>query len=150
MDSIFPYFGHWVWFIAAAILLLLELLAPGVFFIWLGLAAVGTGLLDLVVPMSWQVELAVFAVLSVVFLLVGRPLVMRRINQETDQPNLNQRNQQYIGKRFMLDEPISGGKGFLTINDTRWHIRGKDLPKGSWVKITGVDGLELLVEADGQ
>ena len=146
MNSLFIYFGPWTWFIIAVALLLLELFVPGVFFIWLGIAAVATGLIDLLVPLNWQLELVVFAILSLLFLVVGRPIVMKRINQETDQPNLNKRSQAFVGKRYRLKEPIVSGRGNLTINDTQWRIRGNDCPAGSWVTITAVDGLELLVE----
>jgi len=148
MDSLFVYFGPWTWFIIAVALFLLELFVPGVFFIWLGVAAVATGFIDLVIPMNWQMELVVFAVLFLAFLVIGRPIVMKRINQDTDQPNLNNRNQAFIGKRYKLDEPLESGRGTLTINDTQWRIRGNDCPAGSWVTITAVDGLELLVEKD--
>ncbi len=150
MDYILGYFGPWAWFIIAVALFLLELSAPGVFFIWLGIAAIATGLLDLVIPMSWQVEIAVFTALSIVFLVVGRPIVMKRINQETDQPNLNARNQNFVGRRYKLSEPVKGGRGTLTIDDTLWRIRGDDCPVDSWVTITAVDGMELMIEVDAK
>ncbi|VAW01517.1 hypothetical protein MNBD_ALPHA08-1376 [hydrothermal vent metagenome] len=148
MENILNFFGPWTWFIIGVVLLLFELAATGVFFIWLGAAAIVTGLIDLIIPMSWQIELAVFASLSVIFVLVGRPIVMKRINLETDQPNLNKRNQNFIGRRYQLSEPVKGGRGTLKINDTLWRIRGEDSPQGTWVKITAVDGMELVVEAD--
>ena len=148
MDTLLSFFGPWTWFIIAIALFLLELLAAGVFFIWLGAAAIVTGLIDLMVPMTWQTELAVYAALSVIFVLVGRPIVMKRINLETDQPNLNNRNQNFIGQRYQLSDPLTGGRGTLKINDTLWRIRGNDAPQGTWVTITAVDGLELVVEAD--
>jgi len=148
METILNFFGPWTWFIIAVVLFLLELLVAGVFFIWLGAAAIVTGLIELVVPLSWQMELAVFAVLSVFFVLIGRPMAMKRINLETDQPNLNNRNQNFIGQRYRLKKPLTGGRGTLKINDTLWRIRGNDAPQGSWVKITAVDGLELVVEVD--
>lgn len=148
MDSLFSFFGIWTWFIIAALLLLLELLASGIFFVFLGIAAVVVGLLDLVITMNWQVEIAAFAVLSVILVLVGRPIVTRNIKSETDQPNLNQRNREFIGKRLQLSEPIKSGTGKLNINDTLWRVRGTDMPKGTWVKVTAVDGLELVVEKD--
>jgi membrane protein implicated in regulation of membrane protease activity len=147
MENILSYFGPWTWFIIGAALLLLELLAPGVVFVWLGLAAIGVGLIDYVFSMSWQMELVVFSVLSVVFLIVGRPIVSKRLAAETDQPNLNQRNQEFVGKTYKLTEPLKDGHGALVINDTRWRIRGADMAKGAWVKVTSVDGLELVVEA---
>ncbi len=148
METILNFFGPWTWFIIALALLLLELFVAGVFFIWLGAAAIVTGLINIVVPMSWQIELAVFAVLTVLFVLIGRPIVMKRINMETDRPNLNNRNQNFVGQRYQLAEPVKGGRGTLKINDTLWRIRGKDLPKDAWVKITAIDGLELVYEAD--
>lgn len=147
MDTILNFFGPWTWFIIAVALLLLELVAAGVFFVWLGAAAILTGLIDLVIPMNWQIELAVFTVLSVALVLIGRPIVMKRINQETDQPNLNNRNQNFVGRRYQLTDPLTGGRGMLKINDTLWRIRGTDSPQGAWVKITAVDGMELIVEA---
>ena len=148
MDTILSFFGPWTWFIIAVVLLLLELVVSGVFFIWLGAAAVVTGLIDLIIPMSWQTELAAFAGLSVLFVLIGRPIAMKRINLETDQPNLNNRSQNFVGQRYQLKKPITGGRGTLKINDTLWRIRGDDSPQGTWVKITAVEGLELIVEAD--
>ncbi len=148
MENIFNFFGPWTWFIIGVVLLLFELVAAGVFFIWLGAAAIVTGLIDLIIPMNWQIELAVFAGLAVVFVVIGRPIVMKRINLETDQPNLNKRNQNFIGRRYQLSEPVTGGRGTLKINDTLWRIRGEDSPQGTWVKITAVDGMELVVEAD--
>ncbi len=148
METILNFFGPWTWFIIALALLLLELFVAGVFFIWLGAAAIVTGLIDIFVPMSWQIELAVFAGLTVLFVLIGRPIVMKRINMETDRPNLNNRNQNFIGQRYQLVEPVKGGRGTLKINDTLWRIRGADLPRGAWVKITAIDGLELVYEAD--
>ncbi len=47
----------------------------------------------------------------------------------------------------MLNEPIVDGKGRLKIEDTMWELRGPDLPQGAWVKVTGVDGMRLMVEA---
>lgn len=149
MDIILNYFGPWTWFIIAVALFLLELVAAGVFFIWLGAAAIVTGVIDLIIPMSWQVELAVFAGLSVALVLIGRPMVMKRINLDTDQPNLNNRNQNFIGQRYQLSEALTGGRGTLKINDTIWRIRGDDCLQGEWVTITAVDGLELVVEKDG-
>ena len=148
MEELFSYFGQWTWFIIAGALLVIELVAPSVFFVFLGLAAVAVGLIDLVVPMNWQVESVLFAGLSVALLLIARPLVMKNIAAKTDQPNLNQRTRNFIGKRFLLEEPIRAGHGLLNISDTNWRIRGKDMDANTWVKVVGVDGLELLVEAD--
>ena len=70
-----PALGVWAWFLAGIVLMLLELVVPGVFLIWLGLAAVATGLVDLAVALSWQRELLLFAVLAIAFAILGRNLM---------------------------------------------------------------------------
>ena len=65
MSSMFVTLGSWNWLIAGLILMALELLAPGVFMFWLGLAALLVGLLSLVVEVSWQVQILLFAIFAV-------------------------------------------------------------------------------------
>ncbi len=63
MDQLFPFLGHWAWWVAAGVLLIIELVAPGVFFIWLGIAAALTGLADALFDLPWQAEALLFAAL---------------------------------------------------------------------------------------
>lgn len=138
--------GYWTWWIIAAILLVLELVIPGVFFLWLGLAAAGVGLIALLLVLPWQAEVAIFGGIAVVLIVVARPWLERRNLEETDQPNLNRRLLNYVGRDYVLEKPIENGQGRLRIDDTWWVVEGPDAPVGSWVKVTGVDGLRLTVE----
>ena len=147
MSELLSIFGGWTWWILAAILLILELMAPGVFLMWLGFAAAAVGLIELVYDMSWQMEIAVFAVLSVTFVLIGRPWILKRQQVDSDQPNLNKRMYDFVGKRYVLENPIVNGRGQVRIDDTLWDVIGPDLEKESWVEVTGVEGLRLKVEA---
>ena len=131
---------------ALAYLLILELLAPGVFLIWLGIAAAVTAAVDLVAPMTWRGELLVFAVASVASVFAGRALMGRR-GAKDDHPFLNRRHEGYVGRSYVLKDAIENGKGRLTIEDTTWDLTGPDLPAGSHIKVTGTDGLKLVVEA---
>lgn len=143
MQQFFPYLGGWTWWIIAGLLLLVELMLPGVFFIWLGLAAGLIGLLDIFLDLSWQVEVALFAVLSVVLVYFVRP----RFKLPAGAPNnLNQRMYDYVGHSYVLDEPIVNGRGKVRIDDTLWVVTGADRAKGEWVKVTAVDGARLVVE----
>ncbi len=150
MSELVPFLGGWTWWILAAILLILELLAPGVFLIWLGFAAAAVGLIELVFDMPWQLEIAVFAVLSIVFVIVGRPWFLKYQEIETDQPNLNRRINDFVGHRYVLDKPIVNGRGQIRIDDTLWDVMGPDMKKGAWIKVTGVKGLRLEVEASSK
>ena len=147
MNELLPMLGGWAWWILAGVLLILELLAPGVFFMWLGFAAIAVGLIELVFNMPWQLEIAVFAVLSVVLLVTGRPWIMKRQQIETDQPNLNRRMNEFVGNRYVLAKPIVNGRGQVQIDDTLWDVIGPDMKKGEWVEITGVNGMRLTVAA---
>ncbi len=136
----------WHWFIFAVGLLILELFAPGAFFLWMGFAAAVVGALLWLIPgMGWELQFMIFAVLSVVSIIWWR----KRMDENpvvSDQPNLNRRGQQYVGRTFTLDEPIVNGLGKIHVDDSTWKIEGNDCPAGTKVKVTGVDGVILKVE----
>lgn len=145
MDQFVPILGHWAWFVAAALFLLLELMLPGVFFIWLALAGAATGIADYLLDLPWQAELLLFAALSVVAVLAGRRVYRGSGMEPVDNPHLNRRQMGYVGRSFTLHQPISDGRGKLTIEDTVWEIEGPDLPAGARVKVTAVKGMSLVV-----
>lgn len=141
----FDFFTAWGWLALGMGLLVLELLAPGVFFLWLAAAAGVTGLVVLAFPaMAWQGQLVLFGVLAVVAVILGNRL--RRQVPASDHPVLNRRGEQYRGRRFTLEAPIVNGQGKLKVDDTTWKVAGPDLPAGTTVVVTGLDGTQLKVE----
>ena len=137
--------GAWGWFIAGELLLVLEVLAPGAFMAWLGLAALAVGVVSLYVDWSWQAQFIAFAVLSVTAASLS-PRLATRMEVETDQPFLNRRAEAFIGRSFTLQKPIVNGSGTINIDDTVWRITGIDMPARSRIKVTRVDGTALHVE----
>lgn len=135
----------WVWIIMGVVLCAAEIFAPGAFLIWIGAAAIATGLLDFVVLLSTAWSVIAFSAFSVVFVLIGRRLY--GAEEQTGQP-LNQRVRGLIGQTFALDLPIENGAGRIRIGDSLWRVRGPDAPAGTRVRVTGVadDGMTLLVE----
>jgi membrane protein implicated in regulation of membrane protease activity len=140
--------GVWTWFIAGGLLLILEIVAPGVFMLWLGLAALLVGLISLVVDWPWQAQFVAFAAFAVAAIPLWRRLA-RQVEAKTDQPFLNRRNEAFVGRIFTLEKPIIDGAGTMGIDDTVWRISGADAPAGSRVKVTRVDGTALYVERTG-
>ena len=137
--------GPWHWLLAAIALITLELLSPTAFFMWLAMAAGLVGLVLAVVPeLDWQTQLLLFALLSVLSLFAGR-YYLKHHPIATDEPTLNKRGHQYIGRAFTLDQPIVNGFGKLRVDDTTWKIGGHDCPEGTQVTVSGVDGVVLLV-----
>ena len=147
MEQLFPFLGNWVWFVAAGIFLLLELLSPGVFFIWLGVAAALTGIADNSQNLPWQGELALFAVLAVVSVISGRRFYHGPAMEPADNPFLNRRQLGYVGRSFTLKQPIVNGRGKLTIEDTVWEIEGPELEAGTRIRVTAVNDMTLVVAA---
>ena len=138
--------GPWSWIVLGLVLIGLELVAPGAFFLWLGLAALFTGLLDWGFGLSWQAAALVFAVLSIGAVLLGRAVTRDR-NDEADRPALNRRGQSLVGQVFTLDSPIAGGSGRIRVDDSSWRIVGPEMPAGASVRVVRVEGATLVVEA---
>ena len=138
--------GSWNWFILAALFLLLEVLAPGTFMLWLGLSAILVGAISLALIWSWQAQVIAFAVFAVASIPAWRYFA-RKVEKPVDRPFLNRRIEGYVGREFTLDKPIVGGVGTIHIDDTVWRVKGPDCPAGSRVRIARAEGADLLVEA---
>jgi len=138
----------WHWWILAAIFAGIEILAPGVFFIWLGAAAALTGVIAFVIPsLGWELEALIFAVLAVVTVVGWRSYLKKAKAKDDPAAMLNRRGDQMVGRTAVLSEPIQNGRGKAKIDDSVWRVEGSDLPVGTQVKVTGVDGAILKVEA---
>jgi hypothetical protein len=140
-------FNHWSWWITALVLFLVELVAPGVFFLWIGLAAGVVGFVALVFPeLGWQIDFVIFAVLSVISAVLGRRYWKSKPGDSAD-PTLNQRGSQYVGQVFTLETPIENGHGRIKVADGSWLVNGPDLPSGAKVRVVGAEGARLKVES---
>lgn len=144
--------GPWNWMVLGLILLTFEIIAPGVFLLWIGIAALIVGAASLALWdaafWTWQLQSVIFSVLAVVCAIIGKRIYDGR-EAPTDQPLLNQRGAQLIGRIATLTEPICDGRGRVHFGDTLWRISGPDLPAGSRVRVVkaGATDLDLIVEA---
>lgn len=139
----------WHWMVLGAVLVVLEILLPGIWFLWLGLGALVTGGIVFLLPaISWEFQFTIFCALSIVSVIAGR-IIMRRQGEPDDHPLLNRRGAQYVGKRFRLEEATRNGQGRVRIGDTLWRVElappGPDLAADATVTVTGVDGATLQV-----
>ncbi len=136
----------WHWWILGGALMIAEMLVPGVFLLWLGIAAGVVGLVAFIAPaLWWQAQAVLFAALSVASVWGWREY-QRRYPTATDRPTLNRRAEQYVGRRLTLDQPIVNGRGHVRVDDSTWRVEGPDLPAGTNVAVTGVNGTILKVE----
>lgn len=140
--------GAWNWMILAAVLFALELTAPGMFFMWFGMAAAATGILMFRYDISWQWQLIWFCGLSLASVLMAAKY-LRKHPLESERPLLNERAAQLIGQTFDLLDPIVNGRGSVKIGDSIWRVEGPELPKGARITVVGADGTLLKVVAAG-
>ena len=145
MADMFSTLGTWNWLIFGFILMALELLAPGVFMFWLGLAALLVGLLSFAISPSWQTQLLMFAVFAVAAVPAWRYFARSEGSVSKSNPFLNKRTEALIGREFTLEKPIVDGSGTVRIDDTIWRVAGPDVPAGSRVRIVQADGASLTV-----
>lgn len=136
----------WHWWIAAAALAAIETFIPGAVAIWFAASALVVGALVLLVPLPWQLQLVLFGALGFVAVAIYRRYLRKHPDTSGD-PTLNQRGAQYIGQVLTLVEPIHHGYGRAKAGDTVWKVAGPDLPDGAAVRVTGVDGAVLVVQA---
>ena len=137
---------YWHWWILGLLLMVLEGLAPGAFFLWMGIASGVVGFILVLAPsLGWQYQFMVFSIFSIVSIAAWR-LYLRKHSTQTDRPSLNRRGEQYVGRSFTLAHPIVDGMGEIQLDDSSWKIRGEDCDAGTRVKVTGVDGTILQVE----
>jgi len=136
----------WLWLVAGILLCAAEAVAPGMFLLWIGIAALVTGLVLAVVSLSLPWTLVLFGVLTIVSLLLGRKFYGSR-DTEGDRPFLNRRADSLVGQTFILTDAIRQGEGRINVNDSPWRVRGPDMPAGTKIRVTAVqDAVVLLVE----
>ena len=140
--------GAWNWMILAAILFVLELTAPGIFFMGFGFAAAVTGIIAFRYDVAWQWQLIWFCALSLAAVLIAAKY-LRKHPLESERPLLNERAVQLIGQSFDLVDPIVNGRGSIKTGDTIWRVEGPELAKGARIKVVGADGTLLKVVAAG-
>ncbi len=145
MTEMFATLGTWNWLIFGVILMALELIAPGVFLFWLGLAALLVGLLSFVINPSWQLQILTFAIFAAAAVPLWRRIARSNTSVSESNPFLNKRADALVGRVFRLEKPIIDGSGTVRIDDTIWRVAGPDTPAGSRVKVVQADGASLTV-----
>jgi len=139
--------SFWDWLALGTLLLILEVFGAGGYLLWIGVAAAAVGVVTYLFPaLPWTWQFLLFGVLSVLTAVLWWHR-QRSAAKPSDQPGLNQRGQEFVGRTFTLHEPIVGGRGKIKAGDSLWLVSGPDLPAGTPIKVTGQDGVLLKVEA---
>lgn len=140
---------HYLWWIVALLLIGGEVMLPGYFMLWIGIAAAAMGVVLLVLPdLGALAQALIFAVFAFVSCFVYWKVVRPRLERiPAGNERLNRRGEQLIGQRFALCEAIVHGRGKARVGDGMWLVTGPDLPLGATVEVIGIDGTTLRVKA---
>lgn len=138
--------AYWYWMIIAVILGIAELLAPGVFLIWISAAAAITGLITLAGAPSIALQFALFAALAVIATWAGRRWYAANPVPSSD-PLLNDRAARLVGETVELTQPIVNGHGRARVGDSEWNVRGPDSPAGTHMRVMGIEEGALVVRS---
>ena len=137
----------WIWLIGGLVLLIAEIVAPGVFLVFIGAAAIVTGLFVAALSLGTPAALTLFAIYTALGLFVGRRFYARAGTPSSDSL-LNDRAGRLVGKRVIVTQAIDEQGGRVKIGDSEWSARGAPAPVGSQVRILGTQGNCLEVIPD--
>jgi membrane protein implicated in regulation of membrane protease activity len=137
----------WLWLIGGVLLLIAEVIAPGFFLVFIGAAAILTGLFAVLFDFGLAPQLALFALYAVIAVLIGRRFYANQAQDSSD-PLLNDRGGRLVGKVVTVVEAVDDHNGRVRVGDSVWSARGDPAAPGERVRITGIDGNCLKVEAE--
>ena len=140
--------AHWVWFTVGLLLCGVEMLVPGIYLVWLGMAALATGAIVFVTDASLAMQVIMFVSLSLIFAYSSKRWLRDQSNESTD-PLLNRRGARLVGETAVVTQAIAHGAGRVKLGDSEWIAQGPDMAVGEHVRVYGTEGAILLVEAVG-
>lgn len=147
MMDFLQHLSFWDWLALGTLLLILEVFGAGGYLLWTGVAAAAVGVISYLFPaLPWPWQFLLFALLSVLTAVLWWQR-LRTAGKTSQQPGLNQRGQEFVGRTFALHEAIVGGRGKIKAGDSLWLVSGPDLPVGAPVEVIGQDGVVLKIKA---
>lgn len=149
MDWLFAW-SVWHWLILGFLLLIGEILIPGIFLLWWGISAI---IMAVIMALFTTLTLTVlgisYAVLALLLSLVWWKYQHNKDKSDEACSVLNQRNHAMIGAIGAVQEIALNGVGRGYFGDTTWRIQGKELKVGDRIEVLKVRGITLIVRKLG-
>jgi membrane protein implicated in regulation of membrane protease activity len=142
LDAIDP---GWLWAIGGVLLLIAEVIAPGFFLVFIGAAAIATGLFTVLFDLGLAAQIGLFIVYAAVFVMVFKRWYGQPDGPSAD-PLLNDRGARLIGRSVSVVEAVDEHGGRVRVGDSEWSARGGPAAPGDRVRVASVDGNCLIVE----
>jgi len=137
--------SYWHWVALGLLLLIIEMAGAGGYLLWAGIAAGLTAAVLFVMPdLSWQMQILIFSAASIAC-AVGWWKYQQKYPSIVDEPLLNKRSAQYIGRIFVLSDEIKNGRGKIRIDDSFWEVSAvEDMPAGANVKVLALENDQIF------
>jgi len=150
MEEYFPWMienAHWLWLSAGVLLLVGEMVLPGIYLLWIGLASLVTGVFAWLMPgLEFEGHGLIFAVLGTISIYIGHRFFYGEKGPVEEMP-VNRRGKNHVGKTYTVVEAIENGRGHVKVGDSRWLAEGPDTSAGEKVRVISVEGTILKVES---
>lgn len=147
MSELIMHLNVWHWLGFGLLIIILEMFLNSGFLLWTGIAAGVVGLLTAIFPTLLPLyQLLLFGFIAVVSSVISQFFFRKKSAPEIPS-TLNRRSEQYIGRIFVINEPIVNGFGNIRVGDSVWRVAGSDAPAGTKIKVVAVDGVILKVVA---
>lgn len=139
----------WKWLILGVALLVIEMLTGTLFILWPAIASIIVGIVVAILPLGWEMQLLLFAILTTAGLIWGEKYLRPRLNKNTENEDLNDRAKAMIGRRVEAITDFELGRGRVRVGDTEWAatMETGDASKGQELRIISVSGASVVVEA---
>lgn len=138
----------WLWLIGGVVLLIAEVIAPGFSLIFIGAAAIVTGLIALVTGFGVVLQLGLFAILAFLAVKIGGRSFYAARYDHTSHPELNRPEQRLLGRIVTVSQAVDSNGGRVRLGDSEWSARGGPAAVGERVRIVDVEGNCLKVEPE--
>ncbi|MDE0932645.1 MAG: NfeD family protein [Novosphingopyxis baekryungensis] len=142
MDDIDPYL---LWMIGGVLLVVAEMLVPGIYLLFVGAAAVLTGVATWMYDFGPVFQIGLFALFLLAAILIGNQVYKRNPVASSD-PDLNNRSARLVGTSVTVIDAVSANGGRVKVGDGVWPARGPDLAVGETARVLHVDGGVLVLE----
>ena len=136
----------WIWSIVGILLLIAEIIAPGFFLIFIGAAAIATGLFTLLFDLGLAPQLILFAIYAVLAVMIGKRWYGEPGGKD-ERHAINEPANRLIGRSVTVVTDVDDHGGRVRVGDGEWNARGGPARAGERVTVTGVEGNCLMVEA---
>ena len=136
------------WFAIAGTLMIIEIATLGLTTIWFAAGAL-VAFLAAYIGFGVPVQVIIFLAVSIILLILTRPIAIKYFNQERQKTNA----ESLIGQKAIVIEEVNPlqATGKVEVNGMEWSAKTEESDRievSTVVSIKGIQGVKLIVEKE--